>query len=952
MHEKSWIVLSWCIAGIATVLFAFGAAQYFAGPAIEIEWNRSTGIVSSVHPGGPADRAGIREGDRIVSVGGVAVAGSVSPFYAIRAGAPVAITVERGGRRSTVGVVPSTLASARARSMAIGGTAMLSALSGWLNFVVNCWMLLLAFLLLATRPRVASARVAAAELAFWAGGNELLLASGTGPLLAFLPAAVRITVHLADGLFLTMFFAACLHFTLVFPAPLDTIRRRRRLQLVPYALAFPLAAAEAVRRLRFFLPAWRVRFGPPPVDLLYQVTGPALVIASVVFLGRRLRREPDVNGRRKLRLLFVSLLPGLAGFLLVIVFDRLGAPPAAARVADLLQWAGVAAGAAIFTYAIVKHRLFDIRILVRKSLQYALARGTLLVALAVPALALAAFVYRHREESVARLVGARPGLYLGLVVALGGALAARRRMFDALDRRFFREQFDARRILVDVVSLIRKGTDAPALLAAALAEVDKALHPRHLSLWTLEGIGRVYRRQIARGADSAAPPLSERSALVALLASHDDPLDLETRTGEVFLRRLSGTERDWIAATGAELLVPISAGARLEGFLLLSPRLSEEPYGKEERDLLHSVAAQLAFAQDYTQLRNASPLLATPAPSAAGTAPAEPGARVCPVCRRCYPPETETCPRDEGALFTHDATPWCIEGKYELRQLLGQGGMGAVYLAVQKRLSRPVAIKVLLAHLLQDREIRARFEREARIIAQLVHPAIVTVFDFGVLASGNAFLVMEFLEGSTVAALVRNEGKLAPARVAAILAPIGQAIDLAHAAGVIHRDLKPDNIMVLAAAGAARVPAKVLDFGVARLERLTDETPGTPLHPTKAGMVLGTAAYMAPELFRGAVADARSDQYSLGMVAYEMLAGALPFPVKGDLGAAALAHTQTPPEPLAAHVPHLPAAAAAAVHRALEKDPGRRFPSVEAFVSELARGIAFSDSIPTLRSPI
>ncbi len=952
MNEKSWISLAWTIAAVAAVLFAFGAVQNFSGPAFEFEWNRTTAVVSSVHPAGAADRAGLRAGDRILSIDGTSPVDSDNPFYRVRAGVPIEVTVERGGRPLVRTVVPSSLGAARARSFALGGTARLGAVSGWLNFLVNSWMLLLAGFLLAARPRVASARVAAVELSFWAGGNELLLTSGSGALLAFLPPAARIAFHLADGVFVSFFFAACLHFTLVFPAALGRVRRRPALQLVPYALVLPLAAAETLRTLRFFSPAWRARFAAPPVDLIYQLTGPALVIASVVVLGRRFRRESEINGRRRLRLLFVSLLPGLAGFLLVILFDRARAPLSAVQIADLLQWAGVAAGAGIFTYAIVKHRLFDIRILVRKSLRYALAKGTLLAALAIPAVALAAFVYRHRDESVARLVGARPGLYLAILAALGAALGFRRRLFDALDRRFFREQFDARRILVDLVSLIRKGTDAPSLLSAALGEIEKALHPRHLSLWTHDGIGRAYGRQTARGEDAPAPPLPDRSALVALLSSHDDPLDLETRTGEVFLRRLAGAEREWIVATGAELLVPLPAAGRLAGFLLLAPRLSEEPYGTEERELLRSLAGQLALAQDYTALKNASPLLTTPAPSAAAGMAFEPGARVCPVCRRCYPADAETCPRDDASLFSHDATPFSIEDKYELRQLLGQGGMGAVYLAVQKRLSRPVAIKVLLAHLLQDREIRGRFEREARIIAQLVHPAIVTVFDFGVLASGNAFLVMEYLEGATVAALIRREGKLAPSRVGAILAPIAQAVDLAHAAGVVHRDLKPDNIMVLAVSGAARVPAKVLDFGVARLEKIADDAPETPLHPTRAGMVLGTAAYMAPELFRGAVADARSDQYSLGIVAYEMLSGALPFEVKGDLGAAALAHTQTPPGPLDERVPHLSPAAAAAVHRALEKDPAKRFPTVEAFVAELATGIAFSDSIPTIRRPL
>jgi len=258
-----------------------------------------------------------------------------------------------------------------------------------------------------------------------------------------------------------MFFGACLHFALVFPTPLPAIRKRRALQLVPYGLALPLAAAETVRTLRFLYPGARARWAPPPVDAIYQVIGPALVIASVVVLGRRFRREEDVNARRRLRLLLVSLLPGLTGFLLVIAFDRIGAPLDLARAADLLQWAGVAAGAGIFSYAIVKHRLFDIRILVRKSLQYALAKWTLLAALALPIGALVVFAYRHRDESVSQLVTGRPGLYLAILAPFAAVLAWRRRLLEGLDRRFFREQYDARRVLVGVVTLIRKRTDAP-----------------------------------------------------------------------------------------------------------------------------------------------------------------------------------------------------------------------------------------------------------------------------------------------------------------------------------------------------------------------------------------------------------------------------------------------------------------------------------------------------------
>jgi hypothetical protein len=951
--ERRWIAFAWFSVLSAGVLFAVGTVQSVVGPTLETSWDPTTGIVERTIPGGPGDRAGITPGDRLLVIAGGPI-DSASPLYGVRTAEATPVEFARAGVRRAVRVVPESLESARRRALRAGAAPAAWALGSWLNLAVNVWMYGLGIALLALRPGIAAARVASLELTFWAGGNFLLPKSGMGPLLGFLPMPFRLAVYFGDAIFLALFFSACVHFALVFPEPFPSVRRRRWLQALPYLAALPLVFAQWADDVRFLLPAARNRVPMLPSDLFYQLIGPGLIITAVTLLVRRFRSAADANSRRRLRLLFASLLPGLGAFLLDIALDRLHAPLALRRFGDLLQWAAVALGSLMFVYAVVKHRIFDIRILVRKSLQYALARGTLLLALSLPVAALMVFLYRHRRESLAEVFSGRPMLYVAIGVPLLAALASRRRLLDTLDRRFFREQFDSRRMLLNVVSLVRKGTDAPSLARAALGEVQAALHPKEISLWLVEAGTGELRRRVVLGVSASELPASsslpETSALARLLSTEDEPLDLEARDGKALVRRLPTEEREWIDSARSSLIVPLLVDRRLVGLLLLGERLSEEPYGAEERELLRAIAAQLALSQEYASLKSSAPLLRTPSTSfsLAGRA----GARACPTCRRCYPPDTSLCPRDGVELSDSDGTPLLIEEKYELRQLLGRGGMGSVYLAVQKRLGRPVAVKILLAHLLHDRDIRGRFEQEARVVAQLRHPAIVTVYDFGVLPAGNAYLVMEFLEGGTLHSLLKREGHLSPSRTVALLTPIAEAVDLAHEAGIIHRDLKPDNIMVLPESATIQVPAKVLDFGVARLENLTEEAEALRGNPTRAGTVLGTAAYMAPELFRGAIADRFSDQYSVGVVAYEMLSGAPPFPVRNDFRAAALAHTEQPPRPLREAAPHVTESMAAAVHRAMAKEPAERFPSVRDFVRALAARMTLDDAIPTLRTPL
>jgi serine/threonine-protein kinase len=268
--------------------------------------------------------------------------------------------------------------------------------------------------------------------------------------------------------------------------------------------------------------------------------------------------------------------------------------------------------------------------------------------------------------------------------------------------------------------------------------------------------------------------------------------------------------------------------------------------------------------------------------------------------------------------------PRVVDKKYRLEQLLGRGGMGAVYRARDMRLDRLVAVKVVRAELLSDLEARRRFRREAQIVARLQHPSIVAIFDYGTLPDGGAFLVMELVRGEDLRRVLMREGRLDPVRAARILTSVCSAIEAAHREGVLHRDLKPENILL----PGGETEAKVLDFGVAKL--ITDERPrerleGTPSSDattviTAAGMIVGTPAYMAPEQFHGTDVDARTDVFSLGVIAYEMLSGELPFG-RGSLADVVLAQARGIPPFQTGEVS---SAIERAVRSALDADADRR----------------------------
>src|SRR6266852_7043031 len=262
-----------------------------------------------------------------------------------------------------------------------------------------------------------------------------------------------------------------------------------------------------------------------------------------------------------------------------------------------------------------------------------------------------------------------------------------------------------------------------------------------------------------------------------------------------------------------------------------------------------------------------------------------------------------------------------IGGRYELEEVVGAGGMSSVYKAHDQLLERDVALKVLHPHFGDDEEYVERFRREARAAAQLSHPNIVTVIDRGD-ADGNQFIVFEFIDGESLKELVQRTGALPVRRAIELGAAVADALAFAHESGLVHRDVKPQNVLL-----NGDGEAKVTDFGIARS---LDVKHGV----TQTGAVVGTSEYIAPEQAQGQHVDERTDVYSLGILLYELLTGELPFSGDNFVAVAMLHINETPPR-VSEKRPDIPPRLDAAVAKALEKHPEQRFATMADFGREL-----------------
>jgi eukaryotic-like serine/threonine-protein kinase len=273
-----------------------------------------------------------------------------------------------------------------------------------------------------------------------------------------------------------------------------------------------------------------------------------------------------------------------------------------------------------------------------------------------------------------------------------------------------------------------------------------------------------------------------------------------------------------------------------------------------------------------------------------------------------------------------------IDERYEIIEPIGYGGMGIVFRALHVELNRRVALKILSPELVSDPTALGRFRREARALGAISHPNAVSVMDFGVTEDGLAFLVMELLEGRTLRDIL-NQSAIPPHRAARILSQVCGAVEEAHRCGVIHRDLKPDNIMLVGPEGEAET-AKVLDFGIAKLRSTSRVSARLTAHDT----VVGTPHYMAPEACEHGEFTPASDVYALAIILYEMIAGVAPFDGANALDVA-VRQVNDPPPPLRKYFPDVAPSVEGVVMRSLSKKPKDRHASAVELAEQFAAAI-------------
>jgi eukaryotic-like serine/threonine-protein kinase len=828
MPARWWLVVaSASFAGLWTLLFYCDLVR-IQPPGMELESEGDRIVVRAVAPGSPAEAAGIGAGDVVNTSNGRPVASRLDLIAAdanLEPGRPIRLTLTRDGMRVAASIDPGPLSwrhSATRESVALLVTRL-----------VQLATLSIAVFIAFRRPADAGALAAA-----WLLGT-VAIASLTLPY-HFATVWRALPVPLGALIFLgflnvTAIGGAVFTFFALFPKP--TLRPR-----VLAAALLPLLIV-AGWQASF---GWRLVWGATTAGPIEPVL-PFVLLANIAYAAAGLglaalgyRRLQDVTERRRLRVVLAgSMVACLAGFWMFLHYwTTAGADLTRPVMSGLPMLFGTLLFLALpasFAYAILRHRLFDVSVIVRRGLQYALARR--LLALLVPGLAaLAAADMFLNHASAAESIRSHGWLY-ALAIGLGALAHVRReRWLEGLDRRFFRERYNAQRLLGEITSDLRqyaaagagpaRAADAGALIARLLAKIQEALHPETAIVLARRGPGEPFE-PLTPGA-SAHLSLASDSKAASVARVLQKPIETPVSGYNAISRDLPATERDALREARIEVLVPIvTPPDRMDMLLALGPRRSEEPYSTEDLDLLAAIADSLALALTRTD------------------AQARPAAL--------------------------DVAGLCLAGRYRLGRPLGEGGMGTVYAATDLALEREVALKLVREDLVSSPAARDRFQRETRIAASFTHPHIVTVHDYGVAPDGRAFIVMEMLRGVTLAERLRGEGALPPAQALAILEDVCAAVGVAHARGLVHRDLKPANIFLVRDDGGER--AKVLDFGIARLlaPRAADGA------ATWAGALVGTPRYMAPEQLRGEPVSTAWDVWALTMVVFEMLSGACAF---------------------------------------------------------------------------
>jgi hypothetical protein len=493
----------------------------------------------------------------------------------------------------------------------------------------------------------------------------------------------------------------------------------------------------------------------------------------------------------------------------------------------------------------------------------------------------------------------------------------------------WREAADQERILLELTEKVKTVGSVGEISKVVSLDLHAAFHPKSTHVFYRERHSRDLTLGHSTGMMLREEQIPERSPLLRLVEAYGKAVDYPED-----LAGLPPGERAWLDRLEARLLVPLNgADGTLLGLLVLGEKKSEEPYTPRDRRLLQALSAQIALVYENARLKDRVQQSQTVQREVLAQLAGRELELVkeCPRCGRCYDAGDERCAEDGATLGYTLPVERTIGRRYRLERLLDRGGMGAIYRAVDLHLARPVAVKVLNAGVVGEEGAR-RFASEARLTANLHHPNVVTVYDYGTTDTGAPFLVMELLEGFTLRQALDRRGTLPPLEAAEWLGQACEGVSSAHRAGIIHRDLKPANLFVAEHEGVASV-VKILDFGIAKVKSAALRGAAGLTAP---GALIGTFSYMAPEQLERGEVDERSDVFSLGVIAVEALTGRRPYPgeTPGEiLGAMFRGEYRFAGESAAERE------LAAVVRRCLARDPAERFASVAALQEALLPAI-------------
>ena len=679
---------------------------------------------------------------------------------------------------------------------------------------------------------------------------------------------------------LILMIVVTLHLALIFPERSRLVRRFPNLEWIIYLLALLTFVPGVVQRqlsmegfTQFDEFVSSYFYGIVEGFTLFFYFFAALVILLLNYL------RADKAGKRRVRLVVAGFAFSLAPLLLVILLRAIKEIFNIDLESPIRPWFSPITSSLFFfmpltvAYAILRHKVIPVSFVIRRGLQYILAKNALrlLLVLLIAGIVwnIAANPSRPLDEILLRN---SVGFYVLFGIAAALLLLNRFGLREWIDKKFFREQYNQEKVLHELIEDVKESDSMSKLSRLVSSRIQSALHPTSVYLFYEDKHESDFSTGYTTSENSDNLKLSADSPLLRFMQTKRGAFELPLTNGDGLPRR----ERAWLSSIGASLLVPMhGTDGKLAGFFSLGEKLSEIPYTSRDKELLETLANQIALVQENLSLKDRmrrEQRIKTEVLSRFDEGNIN-LLKECPFCGKCFDRTAEKCDADNSELTFSLPVERTIENRYRLEKLIGKGGMGAVYEATDLRISRKVAVKILSGAMFGNKDALRRFEREAQTAGRLQHPNIVTVFDYGVLSTEGAFLVMELVRGESLADLLKQKGNLDLPTTKEWFAQVLDGLEAAHKAGIIHRDLKPDNILVTQNdAGGARLC--ILDFGLARL---SEAETAMAQSVTVPGTIMGTFGYMPPEQLRGEKTSEQSDLFAVGVMIYEALHGEKPF---------------------------------------------------------------------------